>query len=85
MKKKPGRGESIVSGIVTPSAWDENYNVISVKISASGEKEYLIDTQGKGKELFGCVREHIKVLGKLRHDLEGKRIITVEEFEKVQP
>jgi len=84
MKKRAAKGETIVTGIVTPAAWDESFNVTSVKISASGEKDYLVDQQGKGNELIRCVREHLKVRGRVAQDAAGHRIITVEEFEKVE-
>jgi hypothetical protein len=84
MKRRAARGETIVTGIITPSAWDESFNVTSVKISTPGEKEYLIDHQGKGKELFRFVRENLRIRGQVRDDPGGNRVISVEEYERIQ-
>ena len=83
MKKRAVRGEAVITGIITPSAWDESFNVVGVKISTAGEQEYLIDVEGKGKELFRFVRQHLRIRGRVRDDVTGNRVISVEEYERV--
>ena len=72
-----------VQGIITPSDWDASFNVIAIKISASGEKEYLVKTNAKGIALMAHTQKMLRVIGRISGDKKGNTIIEVEDFEPV--
>ena len=55
--------EISLKGIVVPSSWDEKGNIIALKIAASDEKEYYVESQDVRDTLFKHLREEITVRG----------------------
>jgi hypothetical protein len=68
-----------VHGIVIPVRWDDRGNVLTVGISTHDEEEYLVEIQGKGRELFQFVRKEVEAYGLVRREA-GKKIISVERY-----
>jgi len=88
MKGVKGRGRGkkcTIEGIVTPSEWDEQYNVVGVKIAAAEEKEYLIHHDPQGEKLLAHIRETLRLTGRMRRDEHGNKILWVEEYQRVDP
>jgi len=83
MKKDSSETRCKIKGIITPSEWDENYSVIKVKISLSGEKEYILDTHEKGKELLTKTGQKLKGTGRLKDDGYGNKIISLDDYEVI--
>lgn len=52
-----------LKGILIPSNWDENGNIISLKIASSDEKEYCVEYQDINSSLIPYLRKEIIVNG----------------------
>lgn len=85
MNTGPTSRECTIQGIVTASAWDQEYNVVAVKIAVAGEEEFLVEQNPRGRELLAHLREVLSITGRLRDDGAGNKIITVDRFERINP
>ena len=83
MKRKKTIRKISLEGIVTPSAWDEDCRITAVKISASGEREFLVTEEEKGRELLALVRQKLKVSGLLHENENGSQTVTIKTYEPV--
>lgn len=63
MKHKPDLGLFKIQGLIIPSAWDKEGNVLAVVVSTFDEDEYLVERDEKGEQLFGLLREEVEVSG----------------------
>lgn len=63
-----------IRGLVTPSEWDENGDIISVSISTFDEEEYLVDRDEKGDGLLPFLHREMEIFGFVRKDGRSKRI-----------
>ena len=81
MKKGSSEQRYKIKGIITPSEWDDDYNVIKVKVSLSGEKEYILDTNNWGKELLNKTGRQLKATGRLQYDGDGNKVMTLDDYE----
>ena len=68
-----------LTGIVMPSDWDGQGKVQQVVLSTYDEKEYPVDKRGHGKELLGCVRKKVEVLGVLSGN-SSRRKLRVKQY-----
>lgn len=75
------KGIVIIKGLIIPADWDEEGEIIAIAISTYSEEEYLIDRNPKGEELFAFVRQGAKIIGLVKMDDCGRKIIRVEEYE----
>lgn len=66
-------------GVIIPVEWDENGNVVAVAISTHGEDEYVIENEGKERELKALIRQEVEVIGEVRKR-DGKRIIRIKAY-----
>jgi hypothetical protein len=62
MKRGESPREVTVVGYVTPSKWDQDDNVIGVSIE-SDEKEYAVEIDRVGEELFDFVDDLVEATG----------------------
>jgi len=71
-----------VQGIVVPSQWDEQGNVLAVGISMANERELLVLNDAPGRKLFRYIRQTVEVCGTLRKNMETglKDAIKVRNF-----
>ena len=83
MKRKEKGRRVFLEGIVTPSAWDDQFRIIAVKISASGEKDYLVTGEEKGKELLNLVSQKLKITGDLHESENGNPMVTITSYESI--
>ena len=74
MRKKANTEMITLTGIVVPSDWDGLGNVRRVVLSTYEEKEYPVDKRGRGKELMGCLRKKVEVIGILSGNAGHKKI-----------
>ena len=73
-----------ITGLIAPYDWDQNNNPIEVKIATFDEKEYVVENNALGKELFKRLHKQVKVVGITRKDKKGNDIIAVQEYEIVR-
>ena len=79
MNKKANTEMITLTGIVMPSDWDGKGNIHRVVLSTYKEEEYPVDKRGRGKELLGCLRKKVEVLGVLSGN-PGCRKLRVKHY-----
>ena len=77
--RKRGCGLTKIRGVVVPIAWDESGRVMGIAISTWEEDEYVVDLEGKGKELLSHIRDEVEVIGRTR-DEDNSKFIEVTEL-----
>ena len=73
-----------IRGIIIPERWDDNGNVIRVAIHTDDEKAYLVEHSRKGKELVNLIHKKVEATGKIRERLDGKILITAQDYRIVE-
>ena len=63
MKQKPDLELFKIQGLIIPSAWDKEGNVLAVAVSTFDEDEFLVHRDEKGEQLLGLLREEVEVSG----------------------
>ena len=71
---------SILHGIVLPSKWSKDGRVLRISLNTHDENEYLIDYNGRGKELFNYLRQMIEIEGKVIRRIGGDYCIKVSRY-----
>jgi len=56
-----------IKGIVIPSDWDSNGNVISLAIATRDEEEYIIENHQKLSNLEQLLRKEVVVNGSIKY------------------
>jgi 5S rRNA maturation endonuclease (ribonuclease M5) len=74
-------GIATIRGILVPADWDERGNIIATSVMTYFEEDYLIEQNPRGEELLPYIRQKIKVRGVVRCQENGKKVVTVEDFE----
>jgi hypothetical protein len=70
---------TVVTGVVIPTDWDDEGNVIGIAISSHDETEYFVDKKGKGPDLLPLIRKEVEVSGVVREE-ENRKVIIVRKF-----
>ena len=73
----------MIKGIVVPTNWDSNGNVISLSIATCGEQEYLIENHRQVANLWTLLRQEVVVMGSIKCRKEHK-IIKVTKISAVK-
>ena len=82
MESKPIRkSKNRFEGIIVPSKWDNEGNIIGITLHTHDEKAYMIESSRTGNELFKYIRKNVLVLGKTRQRLDGHTLIRVTNYE----
>jgi len=68
-----------IRGIVIPSDWDSNGNVISLAIATRDEEEYIIENHQQHSDLKKLLRREVVVDGSIKCRNNSK-IITVKSI-----
>ena len=84
MKRGESPGEVTLVGYVTPSKWDQDDNVIGVSI-ATDEREYGVEIDRVGEELFDFLEETVEATGWVRHDSTVFQFASDRWFHVVDP
>lgn len=79
MAHQKNQGEFKIQGLIVPVAWDEEGNPLSVAVSTFDEKEYIVQKDIKGNQLFGLLREQVEVRGEIRIR-DGVKTIKVKKY-----
>ncbi len=74
-----GRKEVTVRGIVVTEGSSRDDDM--VVLQTWEETEVLIDPRGVGRDLRDFLHEEVEARGVMRHDAEGRLVLTVKGFE----
>jgi hypothetical protein len=80
MVKKSRSKEIIINGYIEADQWDEDDNVIGVKVVTDYE-DYSIEMNSLGEELLSFLGEDVDVTGIVEEEKDGSKVITVTGFE----
>ena len=83
-EKAPVEDSITIRGLLVPVDWDERGNITETAVSTYFEEEYLIERNARGEALLPFLREKVKVVGLVRVDERGKKVLRVEEFEVIE-
>lgn len=84
VKKHPDLEKTItLQGIILPSAWDKDGNVITISLSTFDEEEYSIGSDYLWRELMALLREKVRICGVVSLK-KGKQIISVRDFKRIE-
>jgi hypothetical protein len=84
MKQKSKRRDKVISfrGIILPTDWDKDGNVIALGLSGTDEKEYRIEVKAKKPELLGLLQKEVEVTGLLKEEA-GTRTILLKRYRQI--
>lgn len=68
-----------IKGIVVPTDWDRNGEVVSLAIATGDEQEYLIENHRQIANLWTLLRQEVVVTGSIRCR-KKRKIIRVAEI-----
>ena len=80
-KQKKNAGPPPVTGIILPSRWNEQGKPARIAIHTDDQKEYEIGFSGVGKELLNLIYQKVAIQGKLRQQLNGRKMLSVRNFQ----
>ncbi|MGB5986147.1 MAG: hypothetical protein WBG37_12655 [Desulfobacterales bacterium] len=80
--KKNESTRTVLDGVIIPSAWDEDDQVIAVSLAASDDHDYLIENGDKFIALIGMEIQADGVVTKTRRAQRSIRIKRYEVIEK---
>ena len=69
-----------IRGIVTASDWDDNDNVIQLKIHATDEQEYLVEN---GIFHIDMLRKLVQARGFIRKASDGKKSFEIKSWKVI--
>jgi len=73
-----------ITGIILANQWDENGNVIGVSIYADREEIYIVAHDRRIKEMVDLIQAKVRVEGKVKEHLNGKKFIYVEMVRTIE-
>ena len=77
--------QTILRGIVLPVQWDETGNVVKISINTYDEKEYLINGDGRGRELFNHLKELVEIQGGIAQKTGSAEWVKVHRYSILKP
>jgi hypothetical protein len=78
-------GDSItIRGLLVPVDWDEKGNITKTAVSTYFEEEYVIEKSVSGEALLPFLHQKVKVIGLVRIDKRGRKVVRVEEYEVIE-
>ena len=78
MKMKRPAQQNNITGIILANQWDENGNVIGVSVYTDREEIYIVAQTKQIKELVNLIQTKVRVEGKIKERLNGKKFMYVE-------
>ena len=82
MKRPPPQND--ITGIILANQWDENGNVIGVSFYTDREEIYIVAQNKRIKELVGLIQKKVRVEGKIKEGLGGKKFVHVKTVKKME-
>jgi hypothetical protein len=83
-EKNPVEDSITIRGLLVPIDWDEKGNITEIAVSTYFEEEYLIEKNARGEALLPFLRQKVKVIGLVRMNDRGRRVVRVEEYEVIE-
>ena len=77
-------GSVIISGLLVPVDWDERGNITETAVSTYFEEEYRIEMNVRGEALLPFLRQRVKVIGLVKIDKRGRKVVRVEDYEVIE-
>jgi hypothetical protein len=84
MKKKRPAPQNDITGIILANQWDENGNVIGVSVYTDREEIYIVAQNKRIKELVSRIQTKVRVEGKIKERLDGKKFVYVETVKTIE-
>lgn len=69
-----------VSGLVIPTAWDEDGTVLGVAIFDREERQHVIHQDDEGRQLLGLIHEDVEVQATVVGKCKGSIVLKVQNF-----
>ena len=82
-KQKKNAGPPPIKGIILPSRWNEQGKPSRIAIHTDDQKEYEIGFSGAGKELLDLMYRKVAIKGKLRQQLNGREMLSVQHYQVI--
>jgi len=73
-----------ITGIILANQWDENGNVIGISVYTNQEEIYIVAPTKQIKELVDLIQTKVRVEGKIKERLNGKKIVYVERVRTLE-
>lgn len=77
--------EITVTGVIIPSDWDDDGNVLSYTIETYSEDEYTLRGKWSLKELGKLSRKPVLITGFVRINKKGQKILSVKNIRLNSP
>ena len=72
---------AVLDGVIIPSSWDENGQVIAASLAADDDHDYLIENSDKFIDLLGA---EIQAEGMVSKSRRAQRSIRIKRFEIIE-
>ena len=82
--ESPAKHSIVIRGLLVPVDWDERGNIIETAVSTYFEEEYFIERNARGEALLPFLRQKVKVIGLVRMNDRGRKVVRVEEYEVIE-
>jgi len=83
-KNRPAEGSITIEGLLIPVDWDEEGIATETAVSTYFEEEYFIEKNSRGQALLPFLREMVKVIGLVRIDDRGRKVLKVREYQIIE-
>jgi hypothetical protein len=83
-EKAPVEDSITIRGLLVPIDWDEKGNITEIAVSTYFEEEYLIEKNVREEASLPFLRQKVKVIGLVRMDARGRKVVRVEEYEVIE-
>ena len=74
-------GKNLIIGIVVASRWRKDGTVSGISIQGYDQKEYVVKLNEQGKKFLDSPQKTIRAAGIVSPTIDGRRIVTISEFE----
>jgi hypothetical protein len=69
-----------ISGLVIPTKWDKNGNVLGAALFDRKERQFVIQQDEMGKQLLKLLNEDVEIQATITIEKKGKTILKVKNF-----
>ena len=81
MKKKMESAMHALTGVIIPSLWDEDDQVIAVSLAANDDHDYLIEN---GEKFFDVIGRQIQAEGIVNKQRRAQRSIIIKKYKLIE-
>jgi hypothetical protein len=84
MKSPNGAGKVVLKGVVLPHSWKADGAVELVKLSCTGERDYIISNDETVPGIREQIRFPVLVEGNIQVSEDGKEYISINRFKRIK-